>query len=131
MAYSEHLAGRIRDLIDQEPTLAAGMAEKKMFGGIAFMLDGHMTVGVKDDALMVRVGKPHTAAALQEPHARAMDITGKPLGGFVFVDAEGISEDPSLLAWLMRAVAFVSTLPPKPPKAPKKAKATKRPKGKS
>jgi TfoX/Sxy family transcriptional regulator of competence genes len=109
MAYDEGLAQRIRELLVQE----AGVDEKKMFGGLAFMLNGNMAVGVTQTDLMVRVGAPSYDAALAEPHARPMDFTGKPLRGFVYVDAKGYETDEDLAEWVSRGVEFVLTLPSK------------------
>ena len=90
-----------------------GVVEKKMFGGIAFMVNGHMSCGVSDDRLMVRVGPKLHDEALARPHARPMDFTGKPLKGFVFVDAEGFESDTVLGAWVQLSLSFVNSLPPK------------------
>ena len=109
MAYDEGLAQRIREtLADRQDVV-----EKRMFGGIAFMVGGNMSVGVVDHELMVRVGKEGHAEALAQPHARPMDFTGKPLKGFVYVSPEGVAEDEDLANWLARGVAFASSLPAK------------------
>lgn len=109
MAYDEGLAQRIRE------TLAGrqDVVEKKMFGGLAFMVGGNMSVGVVDDELMVRVGKDGHDDALAQPHARPMDFTGKPMKGFVYVSAQGIAEDDDLAGWVERGVAFAASLPAK------------------
>ena len=101
MAYDEGLAERIRE------TLAAerGLAEKKMFGGIAFMEGGHMFVGIVGDALMARIGAEGHEVALSEPHVRPMDFTGRPMKGYVFVDPPGIEDDARLEGWIGRARA--------------------------
>ncbi len=109
MAYDEELAARIRARMDDP----LGVSERKMFGGIAFMVYGNMCVGVVGRDLMVRVGADDYERAVAEPYARAMDFTGKPLNGFIYVDADGVESDAQLDAWLDRARAFVSTLPPK------------------
>ena len=109
MAYDDGVAQRIRECLDGQE----GIVEKKMFGGIAFMLEGNMCCGVIKDALMVRVGKDDYQAALSLPHAREMDFTGKPLTGFVYVAAAGIEDDEDLEVWVGRGVAFAKTLPPK------------------
>ncbi|MCZ7645837.1 MAG: TfoX/Sxy family protein [Planctomycetota bacterium] len=85
MAFDEKLAERIRRALKRRH----GIREKKMFGGLAFLLHGHMTVGVVGEMLMVRVGPAAYAGALKLPHARAMDFTGKPLTGFVYVESPG------------------------------------------
>lgn len=84
-----------------------------MFGGIAFMVHGHMTVGINDGTLMARVGPGAHEASLGRPHVRPMDFTGKPMRGYVYVDAPGIASDASLRGWVTRCLAFVDTLPPK------------------
>lgn len=109
MAYDEGLADRIRDALAGE----RGLVEKKMFGGICFMLRGHMCVGVVKSDLMVRVGPDTYDDALSQPHARPMDFTGKPMKGMVYVATDGVDDEEALEAWLARAKAFVATLPPK------------------
>ncbi|MFQ5589509.1 MAG: TfoX/Sxy family protein, partial [Nitrospiria bacterium] len=85
MAYDEGLAERLREIfIDRQ-----GLVEKKMFGGIAFMLCGHMCCGIVNETLMARVGPDQYAAALAHPHAREMDFTGRPMKGLVYIDPEG------------------------------------------
>jgi len=103
MAYDEGLSQRIREsLADQ-----SGVEEKKMFGGLAFMINGHMSVGVIKTDLMVRVGPDSYEQALSQAHARPMDFTGKPLKGFVYVDEKGYESDEGL------GVDLVLSLPPK------------------
>jgi hypothetical protein len=109
MAYSEQLAQRIRDALAGD----RAVIEKKMFGGIAFLRHGLMFVGVSDSALMARVGKPNHADSLGRKHVRPMDFTGKPMQGYVFIDAPGIKTEAKLRFWLERCAQFVSTLPPK------------------
>ena len=109
MAYSEALAERIRVAL----TGTTGVSEKRMFGGIAFMLHGHMFVGVVDSTLMARVGPEQYDAALSRPYVREMDFTGKPLRGYVYVDPAGIRTAIDLQAWTKKCVRFVSTLPKK------------------
>lgn len=109
MAYDEGLAERLREVYDGMP----GVAEKKMFGGLAFMVRGHMSCGVVNDTLMARVGPESYADALAQPHAREMDFTGKPLKGFVYVDAAGLESDEDLTTWVRLSLAFVGSLPPK------------------
>ncbi len=110
MAYDEKLAGRIRKVLGSEPAVT----EKKMFGGVAFMLRGHMCCGVMKVDLVVRVHPEEYEQALAEPHARPMDFTGRPLKGFVYVGPAGFQADAALERWVGRAVRFVSSLPPKP-----------------
>ncbi len=109
MGYSEELGGRIRAVFGSHPALV----EKKMFGGLCFMLDGHMCCGVVGDELMVRVGAEREADALAQPYARPMDFTGRPMKGMVYVEAAGIATTRQLKGWVNRGVAFVTTLPAK------------------
>lgn len=109
MAYSESLARRVRDAVARR----RGIVEKKMFGGVVFLLNGHMLVGVWKDWLIVRLGREEGEAALAEPHVRPMDITGKPMTGWVLVEPDGVEQDAQLHGWIQRAASFVATLPPK------------------
>jgi TfoX/Sxy family transcriptional regulator of competence genes len=109
MAYDEELATRIRARMDDP----LGVSERAMFGGLAFLVYGNMCVGVIKRDLMVRVGAGAYEKALAEPFVRPMDFTGKPLQGFIYVDADGLETDAQLETWLDRGRAFVSTLPPK------------------
>ncbi|MGH0035763.1 MAG: TfoX/Sxy family protein [Myxococcota bacterium] len=109
MACDEGLAQRIRELLETR----RDVDERRMFGGIAFMVGGHMCAGVVGDELMVRVGPDAYEACLALRHARPMDFTGRPMKGLVYVAAEGISEDEDLDAWLQRGLAFAGSLPPK------------------
>ena len=108
MAYDETLADRIRDTVEHRDRVS----ERKMFGGLAFMLDGHMFCGVVGDELMLRLGREQAEAALGRPNVRPMDFTGKPMAGMVFVAGEGL-RGAALRRWVERAAAFVATLPPK------------------
>ena len=112
MAYDEALAQRIREALRGKP----GISEKKMFGGIAFLLRGHMFVGIADDSLMARVGPSEYERALTMKHVREMDFTGKPMRGYVFVGSQGLKDEEALTSWLQKCATFVSTLPPKAPK---------------
>ena len=95
MAYDEALAERLRQVFDGRE----GIRERKMFGGLAFMLHGNMCCGVAKDNLMVRVGADGYEDALDRPHARVMDFTGRPMTGFVYVSQEGISTPEALTEW--------------------------------
>jgi TfoX/Sxy family transcriptional regulator of competence genes len=109
MAFDQGLAERVRGhLSDRE-----GVVEKKMFGGLAFMIDGNMCCGVMRDMLMVRVGPDAYDDVLARPHTRPMDFTGRPVKSMVYVDGEGLKTDEELSAWIERAAAFVGTLPAK------------------
>lgn len=107
MAYDEGLAERMREAFSGR----IDVTEKKMFGGIAFMVSGNMCCGVVNDTLMARVGPDQYAAALKKPHAREMNFTGKPMKGFVYVAPEGFESDGDLVAWTGLCMDFVSTLP--------------------
>lgn len=109
MAYDEHLADRVRTVLAGE----RGVSERKMFGGLAFMLAGHMCCGVLGDQLMVRLERDEAERALDEPHARPMDFTGRPMRGFLYVSAEGLADDSSLRRWVRRAVEHARSLPPR------------------
>jgi TfoX/Sxy family transcriptional regulator of competence genes len=109
MAYSEELAGRVRAVAKVRPTVS----EKKMFGGVAFMLNGNMFCGVSQDALMARVGPEQYAAALAKPHVRVMDFTGRVMKGYVYVDPAGMADDENLRYWVELCAEYVLTLPPK------------------
>ena len=109
MAFDEGLAERIRDALRGR----AGVGERRMFGGLAFMLDGNMVLGIIGDTLMARVGPARHADALALPHVRPMDFTGKPMKGYVYVDPPGFEDDAALENWIRACTAFVATLPPK------------------
>jgi TfoX/Sxy family transcriptional regulator of competence genes len=109
MAYNEKLAERIR----RQLCARADVVERKMFGGLAFIVRGHMCCGVVGDELMVRVGLAGYEAALKEKHAREMDFTGKPLRGMVYVAAPGIASSKQLGKWVGRGLQFALTLPEK------------------
>ena len=109
MAYDEGLAQRIREKL----TGRDDVVEKKMFGGLCFMVRGHMSCGVMKDEIMVRVGKDAYEDALARPHAREMDFTGRALKGMVYVAAEGLESDADLAAWVGRGVANAESLPSK------------------
>lgn len=109
MAFDEGVAERIRQVFDGRQDIA----EKKMFGGIAFMHSGNMCVGVVNDVLMARVGPDAYEEAVARPHAREMDFTGKPMKGFVYVDPAGFAEDDQLREWIALCESFTGSLPPK------------------
>jgi TfoX/Sxy family transcriptional regulator of competence genes len=106
MAYDEGLADRIRHALGSRPEVA----EKKMFGGLAFLRRGKMFCGIVQDDLLVRVGPERYDAALAEAHVRPMDFTGRPMRGYVFVGRSGAKTDRAVKRWLDRAWAFVLTL---------------------
>jgi TfoX/Sxy family transcriptional regulator of competence genes len=118
MTYDEKLAERIRRVIP--PT--GNIVEKKMFGGVAFLLDGKMFVGITDKDLMVRVGPDAYEAALARPHVRPMDFTGRPLTGYVYVSAAGSRTDAAVTDWVAQAMRFVGALPMKTKRPRRKPK---------
>ena len=110
MAYDEDLANRIRELIASED----GYTEQKMFGGIGFMIDGHMAVGVSGEGgLMIHCSKEETEALLAKPGARPFEMRGREMKGWLRVDAESVSTKRALEPWAMQSVAFARALPPK------------------
>jgi hypothetical protein len=108
MAYDDGLAQRVRDRMMDEP----GVSEKKMFGGLAFLTAGNMTVGVHGDNLIARIDPKAMDAALAEPGVRPFDMTGRPMRGWVLVASDGLT-DQELERWITRARGYVGTLPPK------------------
>ena len=116
MSYDERLAARVRKGLSR----STGVTERSMFGGVAWMLDGNMFVGIVKDELMVRVGPLAHDAAVAEPHARIMDFTGRPMRGYVFVAPPGFRSDAALAKWVTLAAEFVATLPAKKAKPAKK-----------
>ena len=109
MAYDAVLGERIRIILSRRRAIT----ERKMFGGLAFMLHGNMFVGVLEKSLMARVGPKYYEAALKKPHVRPMDFTGKPLRGYVYVSPGGIKTDRALRTWVERCLDHARSLPPK------------------
>ena len=109
MAYDEGLAQRMRAALAVIPDID----EKKMFGGIGFLLNGNMACGVNKDDLIVRVGPDAYEDALDEPHTKEFDMTGRPMRGWVVVRPAGYETDEALKAWVQRGVDFALALPPK------------------
>jgi TfoX/Sxy family transcriptional regulator of competence genes len=109
MAYDEDVAQRLREVFAGR----TDVIEKKMFGGLAFIVSGNMCCGVVGKELMARVGPGQYEQALQQPHTRKMDFTGKPMKGFVYVGAPGFAADEDLHFWVACCEQFVSTLPVK------------------
>ena len=112
MAYDEGLAERVRVVLDEE----RGLGEKKMFGGLCFLLDGKMCCGIVKDELMVRVGAERHAEALKKPHVRPMDFTGRPLKGFVFVASDGLDSERKLAGWVDLGAAQARSAKPAAPR---------------
>ncbi|WP_417383627.1 TfoX/Sxy family protein [Gimesia sp.] len=109
MAYDEDLAQRVRLLLKRRK----GFSERKMFGGICFMLHGNMCCGVTRERLMLRLGEQGAHKALQEPNTREMDFTGKPLKSMIYVEQAGFEAEEDLKYWINRAVKFAQSLPAK------------------
>lgn len=109
MAFSENLANRIRQVLHDDRTVT----EKKMFGGLAFLVNGNMCCGIVGDELMVRVGPEAYHSALEHQHASEMNFTGKALKGFIYVSPEGVAADNDLAEWVRRGASFALTLPAK------------------
>ncbi len=118
MAFDESLADRIRDVLASRPEVT----ERKMFGGIAFMLAGNMAVGVIGEDLMVRLDPADAEKALGEPHTRPMDFTGRPMKNMVYIDAEGTASDEDLAVWVEAGADYAASLPPKHKQRTKEAK---------
>lgn len=112
MAYSEKLADRVRDALG----VRNDVREQKMFGGIAFMVHGHMACGIVGETLMLRLPVADADGYLKEPHVRVMDFTGHPMRGFLFVDPPAIKSGPGLRKWVSRAASYAESQPPKPAK---------------
>jgi hypothetical protein len=109
MPFSEELAERIRQGLARRK----GIEEKKMFGGVGFLLNGNLLVGVWKESLIVRLGPEEGEEALKEPHVSEFDITGRAMKGWVLVAPEGVGADDELSGWVQRAVQFVGKLPAK------------------
>ena len=108
MAYDEELADRVRVVLADEPSLT----ESKMIGGLAFMIGVNMACGIVKAELMQRLGAEGVDAALDEPHVREMDFTGRPMTGMVYVERAGL-DDAGVRRWVERAAGFARSLPPK------------------
>ena len=109
MAFDESLAARIRGALARRK----GVEEKKMFGGVGFLLNGNLLIGIWKDSRCVRLGPEQAEEALLEPHVKEFDITGKPMKRWVLVKSAGVEGDEQLKDWIERALKFVKTLPAK------------------
>jgi TfoX/Sxy family transcriptional regulator of competence genes len=110
MAYDEDLANRLRELLADEDAIA----EKKMFGGLAFLLHGNMSVSAsRNGGLLVRIDPADTDAAIARPHVALMEMGGRTMDGWITVAPEGVKTKRQLAGWVKRSVAYVKTLPPK------------------
>ena len=109
MAYTDELAERVRALLDGR----SGVTERKMFGGVAWMIEGNMACGVIGDGLLVRLGPDGAERALAQEHVGPMEFTGRRMGGFVVVEAEGVADPSALGLWVDAGAEFAAGLPPK------------------
>jgi TfoX/Sxy family transcriptional regulator of competence genes len=109
MAYDEQLAERIRKRLAKRK----GVVEKKMFGGIAFLLNGHMSCGVFKDTMIVRLPPEESDAALAEPHTGVFDFTGRPMKGWIVVQPKGLATGAQLGKWIERSSRHAASKPPK------------------
>ena len=109
MAYDTALAERMRPYLLPR----AGVSEKAMFGGVAFLVHGNMCCGIWKDLLVIRLSKEEGEKALKKPHVRVMDITGRPMKGWLFVEPAGYANDKNIFVWIDKAFAFASSLPKK------------------
>ncbi len=107
MAYDETLAQRVRGLLLGQPNVD----ERKMFGGVAFMVSGQMCCGVMKNDLIVKVGAEGFEDLVAQPHVRPFDFTGRPMVGIVYVAGEGIARDADLRGWIQRGLDFVHEHP--------------------
>jgi TfoX N-terminal domain len=109
MAYNTLLAERLRAALKRHP----GITEQNMFGGVCFLLHGNMLVGIWKDSLIARLGPEVGTAALSQPHVGPMDITGKPMKGWVIIAPAGLSTEADIKSWVTLAIQFVKGLEPK------------------
>jgi TfoX/Sxy family transcriptional regulator of competence genes len=110
MAYDVELADRVRDLVESEPSLS----EKKMFGGLAFLVGGHMAVAASSKGgLLLRVDPAATEGLLDEPHIGRFEMHGRPMDGWLRVDAEAVRDDDELERWVAHGITYARSLPPK------------------
>lgn len=109
MAYDETLAQRVHTLLKCQQ----GFTQRKMFGGLCFMLHGNMCCGITKNDLMLRLGEKNALKALERPYTRQMDFTGRPIKSMIFVEQPGYNDDDELKFWINKAVMFVKSLPPK------------------
>jgi TfoX/Sxy family transcriptional regulator of competence genes len=109
VAYDEALAARVRSIL----TGRKGLAEKRMFGGLAFLVNGNMCCGVHGDELILRLAPEQAEEALREPHVRVFDMTGRPMKGWVLVSPGAVETESALSSWVGRGAEFAASLPPK------------------
>lgn len=108
MPYNLKLAERLRSQLDGLPVV-----EKKMFGGVGFLINGNMACGVHKDDLLVRVNPDRNEVLLKKPHVKPFDMTGRPMKGWLLVAADGVKTDKQLSAWVKEGIEFASALSPK------------------
>lgn len=109
MAFDEHLAERVRRIVGKRK----GLSEKKMFGGLAFLLHGNMSCGIHGNGLIVRIDPETTESALAEPGTRVFDITGRPMKGWLVVNEAALKDETALKEWIRRGLDYAATLPRK------------------
>ena len=110
MAFDEKLAARIRNQLGKK----RGLTEKKMFGGIAFLLKGNMSCGVHGAEMIVRLARDETDTALEQKHTRVFDLSGgRPMKGWILVEPEGLRTEKDLSKWVETGVKYAASLPPK------------------
>jgi len=109
MTFNENLAERVRRQLGKRN----GLSEKKMFGGLAFLLHGNMSCGIHGNELIVRIAPETTKSALAEPGTRVFDITGRPMKGWLLVGAPGLKDDSALANWVRRGLDYAASLPKK------------------
>ena len=109
MTYNQTLAERIRSQLGSSDEIK----EKKMFGGLGFIVNGNMACGIIGDDLVVRIGPEHYTQALSQPHTRPFDFSGKPMAGWIYVEPVGYEADRELKNWIQQGMKFARSLPPK------------------
>ena len=109
MAYDEALARRIHVALNDVP----GLTEKKMFGGVGFLIQGNMACGVNGNDMIVRISPDSYEAALAKPYVRVFDLTGRPMKGWIVVESDGVQSAEDLKNWVQEGVTFAQSLPPK------------------
>lgn len=109
MPYDEALAAKVRETLSRR----RHVSEKRMFGGLSFLIRGNMCCGIVGDELMVRVGPARYERALARRHVREMDFTGRPLTGYVYVARQGLRSTAAVQGWVEQGVTYARTLPPK------------------
>lgn len=109
MVYDESLAKRVRQALKDEKNIS----EKKMFGGLAYLLDGKMSVGILSENLVVRIDPKEQDNLLKYPDVRPMDFTGRPMKGFIYVGPKATATGPALKSWLKRGLEYARSLPKK------------------